>query len=483
MIRRAALLGILAAAFAWGPLRARAESFPQLADRLLSTAPFSGASVGALFVSLEDGTTLYSRNPDLPLVPASLAKLATSAAALDALKPDFRFKTSFLVRRKDRGRSSVSVLVWRGDGDPSISGRGRSGLFEIFDVWGSSLAALGIKKIGRIVLDTRAFEGPATVPSWPPQELSYWYSAETSPITFNDDCVDLHFRPGSKVGRRAVIEPNPDFGYIKVRNRTTTLPAGSPFTLDYRRETDGNDVEFFGGIGAADGARTDYVAVHEPALFAAHALRAVWKSRGLKVRRKAIYWEKAGLKDAELDAVLDWTSPPLAEIVKVVNKNSQNLYAEQVLKAMGRRIEGRGSFDAGLAVVRRFLERAGLSAGDFRLLDGSGLSPDDRLSASGLIKILAYARKAPFAREYYDSLAIPGVDKQALTRMKGDPLASGMRLKRGTVAGARNLAGFITSAGGRLYAFAALVNGPALDRPAVDEALDKLCEGAARLLP
>jgi len=470
---------LLALGLAAGGLSA--QDFPAAAEKVFTARTFSSATVGALFVSVADGATVYARDPDLPLLPASTAKLATSAAALERLQPDFRFTTTFLIDKKDQGRNKLSALVWRGTGDPSISGRGRASPEEIFEIWASSLAALGVTKVKRLVLDTRRFEGPATVPVWPDDELSYWYEAETSAISFNDNCVALEFRPAAKPGRKPQILLAPDYGYIKVKNRAKTGPAGSPFTLDYRRRAGANKVEFFGSIPAGP-IRHDYVSVHDPAEFAAETLKRVWKKKGIQVSR-IVSWEKSGLSEDRLSPLLSWQSGPLGELIKIVNKNSQNFYAEQILKTLGQEASGHGSFAAGLDSVRAFLLRAGLTDRQFHLVDGSGLSEDDRFTAAGLVRVLSYMHGTPDFSVYYESLAEPGVDRAAKDRMKGDPLASGMRLKRGTVAHARNLAGYLKSGSGRLYAFAVLVNGSDLDRRGLDEALDRLCLSAAHRLP
>ncbi|MBI5239980.1 MAG: D-alanyl-D-alanine carboxypeptidase/D-alanyl-D-alanine-endopeptidase [Elusimicrobia bacterium] len=464
--------------------RSPAQDFSKAAEQILSERPFSSAAVGALFMSVQDGATGFARQPDLPLIPASTAKLATSAAALAYLKPDFRFETSLLIARKDQGRAELSVLVWRGMGDPSISGRGRAHREEIFEVWASSLAALGVKKIARLVLDTRYFEGPVTPPEWPEEETAYWYQAETSPISFNDNCVDLEFVPAGKPGRKPRILLAPDYGYLKVENKAKTGPADGPYTMgtNYHRRPDSDTVVFSGLIPADGQTRKDYASVHDPARFAAETLREVCKRKGIKVGR-IVMWEKARLKEADLAPVLEWRSEPLSELVKIVNKNSQNLYAEQLLKTLGKESSGHGSFAAGLEAVRLLLTRIGLSDSQYRLVDGSGLSEQDRFTASGLVLLLRAMATTQVFPEYFDSLAVPGVDRAAKGRMNGDPLAADMRLKRGTVGRARNLAGYLKSKSGRLYAFAVLVNGESLDRRGVDEALDRLCLAAAHRLP
>ncbi|HNW43140.1 MAG TPA: D-alanyl-D-alanine carboxypeptidase/D-alanyl-D-alanine-endopeptidase [Elusimicrobiales bacterium] len=458
-----------------------APGFPARADTILSTAALAGAQVAVLFASAEDGAVQYARNPDLPLLPASTAKLASSAAALERLTPDFSFSTAFLLNKKEQGGRKLSVLVWRGTGDPSISGRGRASLDEIFEVWAGSLAAMGVKKIDRLVIDARYLEGPAVHPSWPADQLTYWYEAETSAVSFNDNCVDLEFIPAAKAGRRPKIKLNPDSDYLTVKNEAVTGQPDSTFTLDYSREPGTNTVTFFGSIPAG-ASRKDYVAVHDPARFAAEALKRVWKKKGVKVSRITT-WQEAGLKEEDLVPAFIWTSEPLAALIKVVNKNSQNLYAEQILKTLGKETGGRGGFAEGIAAVVNFLDRAGLDVGQFYLVDGSGLSPENRFTAAGLVRLLSYMSGTPLFPAYFESLAVPGVDRSARDRMKGDPLAAGMRLKRGTVANARNLAGYLHSASGKLYAFAILVNGAGLNLGAVDEAADQLCLGAANLLP
>jgi D-alanyl-D-alanine carboxypeptidase/D-alanyl-D-alanine-endopeptidase (penicillin-binding protein 4) len=461
-----------------------AQDFPVRADAILANRPFADAQVGALFVSVADGATYYARDPDLPLLPASTAKLASSAAALDFLKPEFRFATSLLIDKADQGRHKLSVLVWRGTGDPSISGRGRASREEIFEVWAGSLAALGVTQVKRLVLDTRYFEGPATVPAWPEDELAYWYEAETSAISFNDNCVDLEFQPAAKPGRKPQILLAPDYGYVKAKNKAKTGPANAAYTMgtNYHRRPDSNKVVFSGVIPADGQVRKDYASVHDPARFAAETLQRVWERKGIKVG-KIVMWEKAGLKEDSLSPILEWRSEPLSELIKIINKNSQNFYAEQLLKTLGKESSGHGSFSAGLEAVRFFLLRVGLSESQFHLVDGSGLSEEDRFTAAALVRLLSAMSTTQIFPVYYESLAVPAVDRAAKDRMKGDPLASGMRLKRGTVGHARNLAGYLHSASGKLYAFAVLVNGTDLDRRGVDEALDQLCLKAAHLLP
>lgn len=464
----------------------KAQSFSALADTVFSSPIFKKAKIAAAFYSLSEGVPVYSKNLTVPLMPASNAKLATSAAALYYLKPDFRFETTFWIKKSEEGDSSVSALVIRGAGDPSISGRDRPDPYQILEFWADSLAARGIKKIGQVVLDNRYFEGPDLISLWPKKELSFWYEAQTSALSYEDNCVFLHYYPGPRVGSPARIILEPDFGYLKVINRTRTGTRGSKYTLDedYRRKPGTNTVTFYGKIPISDTGQTDYVSVHQPALYLAHTVREIWKRKGIPVVAPAVFWEKSGLEEPGLKELFDWRSDSLSNILKVVNKNSQNFYAEQVLRTLGKEETGVGSFDSGLAVVQRFLLKAGLSGADFYLVDGSGLSAKNRFTAAGFVKLLRHMYESPHFSNYYESMAIPAVDKSVRKRMKADSLlASELRVKTGFISGARTLSGYFHSKSGKLYCFTILVNGKKLDLKAVDAEVDRLCLSAVRLLP
>lgn len=465
----------------------KAQSFSAMADTLFSSSVFKKYKVAAAFYSLSENVAVYSKNLAVPLTPASNAKLATSAAALSYLKPDFRFETSFWIKKEEERDSVLSALVIRGTGDPSISGRDRPTPYEILEFWADSLAARGVKKIEQLVLDNRYFEGPDLIESWPSKELSFWYAAQTSSLSFEDNCVFLRFYPGRKVGSPARIILEPNFGYLKTINRSRTGPRGSRYTLDedYRRKPGTNIVTFFGKIPISDTGQADYVSVHEPALYLGHTVREIWKRRGIPVAAPAVYWEKSGLVEDSLEKLFVWRSDSLSNLLKVVNKNSQNFYAEQMLRTLGKEINGKGSFEGGLEAVRLFLvDKAGLSSGDFYLIDGSGLSAKNRFTAAGFIKLLRYMQESPYFDYYFESMGIPGPDKSVKNRMRGDTLLAGnFRVKTGWISGARTLSGYFKSKSGKPYCFSVLVNGKKLDLKVVDAAVDRLCLSAARLLP
>ncbi|HLG94273.1 MAG TPA: D-alanyl-D-alanine carboxypeptidase/D-alanyl-D-alanine-endopeptidase, partial [candidate division Zixibacteria bacterium] len=215
-----------------------------------------------------------------------------------------------------------------------------------------------------------------------------------------------------------------------------------------------------------------------------HTAREIWKRKGISVTSPAIYWEKSGLEEDSLKKLFVWRSDSLSNVLKVVNKNSQNFYTEQVLRTLGKEIEGKGSFEAGLEAVNHFLLNAGLSTGDFYLVDGSGLSAKNRLTAAGFIKLLRHMHESPHFSHYYESMGIPGPDKSVKSRMRGDSLlAAGFRVKTGFISGARTLSGYFKSKNGKLYCFSVLVNGRKLNYQAIDGAVDRLCLSAARLFP
>ncbi|HBY99742.1 MAG TPA: D-alanyl-D-alanine carboxypeptidase/D-alanyl-D-alanine-endopeptidase, partial [candidate division Zixibacteria bacterium] len=204
-------------------------------DKLLADSSLSEASVGIAIYDINTDSVIFDHESDRLLTPASNLKLFTTAAALQILGPSFRFKTSFYVNGvgDDKGILQGDLDV-HGGGDPLISGRFRSSVTEILGFWADSLKSRGIKEIdGKLVAGNKLYMSPEIGPAWSWDDLSYWYACPVSALSFNDNCVDLKFFPGKRVGDSARIEINPSTKYITIHNNAITVAAESSFTLDY----------------------------------------------------------------------------------------------------------------------------------------------------------------------------------------------------------------------------------------------------------
>jgi len=433
-----------------------------LADLLLYNA-----QIGVAIYDITAEEQLFSHNDTLLFNPASNMKLFTSAAALELLGPSFRFKTQFLYRGKISNGRLAGDLVIVGGGDPLISGRFRSHITEILEYWADSLVSRGVRGIdGNIVVDNSLFTGPELGPGWSWDDLTYWYACPISALSFNDNCVDLKFLSGRKVGDPAIIEFNPHTDYIITHNNAYTLPAESSFTLDYYRTPNSNDITFFGGIPIDDTAgEIDYVSIHRPEIYTATIFQNVMNSRGLEVSGEIF-----ALKDAPeslatiysrqgLQPLFVWNSESLGVVINVINTNSQNFFAEQTLLTLGATIEGDGSFSGGARAARRFFAGIGIDSADLEMVDGSGLSYINMVKPEAVVRLLAHMKKSPYFEIYYESLANPAEDRSARNRLKGIQFRENLRLKTGHIARVNTLSGYVLGPRTKhLFAFSIMVN-------------------------
>jgi len=442
----------------------------------------NGASVGVLVKDILADSIIYSHNSELKFSTASNLKLFTSAAAIGLLGPDYRFVTSFYINGEITNKGELKGdMIIAGGGDPLISGRFRGSITEVFKFWADSLAAKGINKIkGNLVTDNTFFESDVLAPGWSHDDLTYWYACPISALSFNDNCVDLHIYPSNKIGQSCSININPKTDYIKIINNTTTYAAGLDNTFDFYRFPGTNTVEFFGGIAINDtDGVIDYVSVDKPNLYCAGIFKDIMTENGIKVKGQVVDIDlndlPAKYRYKSLIRLFDWQSEPMSLVISVINKNSQNFFAEQTLKTIGAEICGSGSFEASTKIVRDWLESIGITAEDVSYNDGSGLSYMNLAKPSAIVNLLVYMRNTPEFEIFYESMAIPGVDRSVRRRMAGQPLAEMMRTKTGSIANTRTFAGYLTTRSGRLLAFSLMVNNHSVKDSEIDDWMDNFC--------
>jgi D-alanyl-D-alanine carboxypeptidase/D-alanyl-D-alanine-endopeptidase (penicillin-binding protein 4) len=423
--------------------------------------------IGVSVFDLSTDSSIIEKNDGLLFMPASNLKLFTSAAALELLGPNFRFQTGFCRRGViDKKGTLKGDLVIRGGGDPLVSGRFRSSITEILDYWVDSLRTWGIKKIeGRIVVDNNFFEPPDLGPGWSWDDLSYWYACPASALSFNDNCVDLRFSPGAKVGDPAVIRFNPNTSYITTHNNAITLPGDSSFTLDYHRIPNTNDVTFFGGIPLNDTLEIDYVSVNRPDLYCATIFGELLLRSDLEVKEGvgAISdmdsTQAAAYSERLLIPLFTWMSDTLGVVLKVINTNSQNFFAEQTLRTLGATRGKEGSLKEGIGTVTDFLASIGITTDDAIMYDGSGLSYLNLVKPLAIIKLLRFMSRSPNFTIFYESLATPGKDKALGNRLKGREHNDQVRAKTGYIANVSTFSGYVRGPqSGHLLAFSIMVN-------------------------
>jgi D-alanyl-D-alanine carboxypeptidase/D-alanyl-D-alanine-endopeptidase (penicillin-binding protein 4) len=428
--------------------------------------------------SLKSGRVLYSLNADKYLRPASALKLLTTAAALDLLGPDARVRTSLEAgARVDAFGRLLGDLWLVGRGDPSFSTRfGAGRALAGFEELARGLEQAGVRRIeGRLVGHDGTFAGERRGADWTWEDLVWSYGAEVSALSFNDNAASLRLAPGERAGDPAMLDLDPASGHYAVAASVLTGAAGTRTDLVLTQPAP-NLFRLGGSIALGDAPWQGTVAVADPARYATRAFAELLESRGIRVTGGIA--TSSDPLPAGLRPLAGRESPPLSEVVKVVNQESVNLYAELLLRLVGQRYQGAGTSEAGQAALRAFLVRHGQPADELVLSDGSGLSRSDLVSAASLVKLLLVMDRHPHAAVFRESLARPGGKGTLETRLSG--LSGRLAAKTGTLKGANALAGYLTAADGERLAFAVLVNNHGLSTREAVAGIDDLVGLLAR---
>ena len=453
-------------------------------SQVLRKPELAPAMVGIKVTSLETGRVLFEENANKLLRPASNMKLYTVAAALDRLSPDYRFVTSVYANEKpnDKGVIKGDLIIY-GRGDPSIAARFRNGdYFKGIDDLAARIAAAGVKKVeGDLVGDESYFVGPQYGSGWEWEDLQWWYGAEVSALTVNDNALDLSIKPGAQVGAPAVITTGPPDPLLRINNKVVTGARGTKRDLNAYRGLAAAELEITGSIPLDDKGYTGGIGISHPALLFAYLLRASLAQRGVTIKGKTRTVEprrSAGFVpqppttpaavSPRLERVEIASMPSVAFSVVAANtlKPSQNLYTELILRTLGTVIPppvnspniGRTSETAGLEVVKTFLREAGVTPSSLVFSDGSGLSRNDMVTAEATIQLLTYMSRHRYANIFRDALPIAGVDGTLRNRFKGTPAENNLRAKTGTLSSASSLSGYVRDAVGEELAFSIMVN-------------------------
>jgi D-alanyl-D-alanine carboxypeptidase/D-alanyl-D-alanine-endopeptidase (penicillin-binding protein 4) len=420
---------------------------------------------GAMIVSLTRGDTLFGRNPDGMMQPASTMKMYTSAVALDRFGPDYTFRTPVL-RDGTVGTDGTLIgnLYLRGVGDPSLSSRFWHDE-EPMDVLAKQVAAAGIKRVrGDIVGDASAFDDKLIPDGWKTTYLGAAYAARVSALSLAENLVWVAVRPD---GQKAVVTLEPATTTIPVES-TVRVVGGSGGRISASRRSDGT-IAVRGTIGARSGTLKYSLVVDNPPIFAAGALRASLQKAGVTVEGQT----RLATTPATAVEIAAIASPPLAQIIGEMDRESINVFAELLFRAAARSNETHiGSAETAQANLRDFMSRkVGASPHFIEAADGSGLSLLDRVTARSMVQLLGYAHRADWGPVFHAALPVEG-ESGTLKRRFQTPARGNLHAKTGTTNTVAALGGYVTAKNGEVLAFAVMYNGT--DRWNARAAMDEI---------
>lgn len=452
-------------------------------DQEIDEGEFASARWGIFVISMRDGRVLYARNADKPITPASNMKVYTTAIALDLLGANYRWQTSvYASAPPDSGGTIAGDLVLYGRGAPDFSSEktkdGPAQMAQLAD----ALYRRGLRRVrGNLVGDESYFRGEPLGDGWLWNDVQWYFGAEVSALTVNDNEVTINIKPASKADTGVSVKVEPETDYVHIRDETNVVKKGEPATLGITRGLSDNEVRVWGDFPADSRGLSARLSIHQPALWAAVLFRRMLKERGIIVEGKAqvrdarTHAETDGFDPARAVELAAVTGKPLGEIIRSTNKESINLNAELILRTLGKergatapdpdpkRMRERGDDQAGLAVIRQWLERAGIATANLSLHDGSGLSRLDLITPEATARLLTSIAQRPAATAFRDSLPIAGRDGTLKFRLRGAAVAGRILAKTGTLTDINSLSGYAITADDEPLAFSIICNNETAD--------------------
>ncbi len=466
---------------------AAANRFSARVNVALSNPAASKGEWGLLIADAATGETLYALNEDKYFVPASNMKLFTTALALSKLGVDYKFQTTLETRgtiSEDGTLSGDLFLVGRGD--PNLSNRKFPfNLKEEFDgppekvlaELADKLVAKGVKQIkGDVVGDDSYFPREPYPDGWEIGDMVWEYGAAISAIVLDDNTATLTLTPGILAGDAVKAEIAPGTPDFYVENDVVTSAAEVKSDITLTREPGAQLVVVRGTLPANSAPRKLTLGIHEPALHAATVLQKVLTDRGVKVtgNPRAVHIAETPSDTTPRAILAEHISIPLGDSVKLVNKISQNLHTEMLLRTAARQS---GIWDKPEDLMKfpvDFYAAAGIAPDDVIQTDGSGLSRHDLVTPRALVALLKYAQTQPWFSAYFASLPVAGVDGTLEDRMRDTIAAGRIHAKTGSVEHVRTRSGFAETPGGRTLMFSFLSNNQGGKAHEATDALDAI---------
>jgi D-alanyl-D-alanine carboxypeptidase/D-alanyl-D-alanine-endopeptidase (penicillin-binding protein 4) len=447
------------------PPSGRADSLEKIQTKIaqyLKRPGVRSAQWGMQVMDPASGKVLVEVNPDKAFLPASVLKVVTTAAAVEKLGADFRYRTGIYTNGPVEPDGTVSRdLILVGRGNPNLTDPYGELLEKpVFRDFAERLQSAGIKRIkGDIVGDDSYFDLRSNVRGWTANDLKSLYGAPINALSVNNNVLWVYANPG-KTKKLVRVEVEPQTSYFHIRNLGVTGSRRSKRTLRVRLIPGTRTIVVSGTLPSTQ-SYSQHVLLERPAEVAATLLKEELERHGITVQGDVFTMhdgEVSSEERASWNLLAEHQSPPLIRALQIINKRSQNLHAEMLLRTLGAEFKGKGTNEAGLEVVRDFLVEAGIDSEKIHLNDGCGLSRENLITPRFQTSLLQFLSTRPYFDLFLDTLAISGTDGTLRNRLSSTEVRGTIHAKTGTLNGVTTLSGYMTTKSGRNLVFSIFAN-------------------------
>ena len=441
----------------------------------------SGMQHGTLAVCVyntANGKEVYSHKAALSMVPASVNKLFTTATGFSMLGGDFRFVTKLAVRgNTDREGVLHGNIYIEGGGDPLLgSYRYRQTQPDsLFNGWMQALHRKGIRRVdGRVCYNASVFDDQPLHDSWQWGDIGNYYGSGVSGLNFHENMYFVYFNPGKRIGHPATITRTQPKN-IDILNlcEVTTGPENSGDQVTIYGAPPGKERLYRGTVPLGKNDFSVRGALPNPAKTCSDLFATYLRSHGISISAGSM---QVLTTPDSLRPVLDDYSSPYYTIAQYTNLTSNNIYAESIFKYLGYKKYGTGSYENGARAVMDYFSAKGLSTNGIRIVDGSGLSRQNHVTADFLCRFLVAVSREPYYKDFLHSLSVAGESGTAKHLLTSIPKGVTVRVKTGSMDEVKSYAGYITTNSGETYAFCIIANGYDCTAKAASDKLNKILQ-------
>jgi D-alanyl-D-alanine carboxypeptidase/D-alanyl-D-alanine-endopeptidase (penicillin-binding protein 4) len=431
-----------------------AQSGIALKGEALRNAGYSVYVIDAL-----NGSVLY-KTPQVSLVPASVMKIVTTAAALEILGNDFVFHTQLGTTGKLNTETGLlsGNLVLKGGCDPAFYSEYFPEHYRgTFETWAAALLKAGVKSIqGDFIVDLSQMNGSSIPGGWLWEDIGNYYGAGVSALTYSDNYYNIHFDSPAESGLPATIsKTEPLIDSLNLVNKVVSSEVNRDLAFIYGAPGSYSQIAE-GTIPKGHTNFTVKAAMPDPARIAANEFIKVLKYNKIEISGKVLFVQKTA--NEPFTQIADKSSPPLRDLIVPLNKESINLFAEHLLREIGNARKGSRSLDKSIEAINEFWTDKGVFVQGFYPTDGSGLSRSNAICPRTLAEVLRYMSLSPNHEVFFNSLPVAGQSGTLQAAFKGSNLENNLQAKTGSMTRVRSMAGIFTNQKGQKLIFAVIVN-------------------------